>query len=106
MTPMFIPHILPHGTKPRPCHMSHRLGLDLCHMALKLSLKGHMAFILGHVVAKPRLRPRPCNVVTKFRLRPKPCDVALRLGLNIGHMVPRLGLGHMALLLNINLGHT
>jgi hypothetical protein len=57
--------------------MSHRLGLDLCHMALKLSLEGHMAFILGHVVAKPRFRP-------------KPCDVAFKLLLDLGHAIRHL----------------
>ncbi len=49
--------------------MTFRLGLDLDHMASMLSLNlGHMAFKLGHVAPRPRLKHKPCHVAPSLFL--------------------------------------
>jgi hypothetical protein len=55
--------------RPRPCHVTFKLSLDVDHMALRLSLNlGHMAFKLSHVAPRPRPKHKPCHVAPNLFL--------------------------------------
>ncbi len=61
-------------------HMSHRLSLDLNHIAPKLG------FNIGYVTLKLKPRPRPYHATLK------PCHGAFKQSLNIGHVAPMLSM--------------